>query len=186
MKLYKNLFEIKSNKNKAIFGKIFSDNNADLKRKGSNVGAVKKNIMEMAQQNLYMYKRLVEQHPTYNLNKYLEDYNKNQYYKKNLCKFPCINFFKENTKIKNAINKKNKHKNIFSFSTSKNNICETDINYFPTITKTVSNANTINYNTCENFGSRRKIKMLKVRKKKFENFTFGDLKYLLMKKVKVI
>ena len=155
VKLYNKLFEIRSKKNRAIFGKIFSDENIELKRKGKNVGSIKSNIMEMAQKNLYMYKRLVEQQPTYNLNKYLEDYNQNQYYKKNLCKFPCINFYKENNEIKN----KRKNKKIFSFSGSKN-ICETDFNYFPKISKTSSTVNTVNttnYNTCENFGARRKI-----------------------------
>ena len=166
IKLYKRLFEIENKGKKRIFGKVFSENNCSNTKGKKNINSVKNNIMEMAQENLYMYKRLRDKQPTYDLDKYLKDYNQNQYYKQNLCKFPSINFYKENgKKLKN-----NKHKTLFSFSvggnTKKdfNTICKTDTNYFPKITSTITTVNTTNNNTCENYSNKRRI--FKGRKKK--------------------
>ena len=176
--------EIENKGKKRIFGNIFSENNISNTKGKKSMNSVKNNIMEMAQENLYMYKRLRDKQPTYDLDKYLKDYNQNQYYKKNLCRFPSINFYKENgKKFKN-----NKHKTICSFSvggnTKKdfNTICKTDSNYFPKITRNITTLNTTNNNTCENY--RNKCRIFKGRKKKFENFTFKDLKNLKIKKNK--
>ena len=48
----------------------------------------------MAQENLHMLKRLQEKTSSYNFNKYEKEYNKAQYYKRSLCAFPSIDFYK--------------------------------------------------------------------------------------------
>ena len=48
--------------------------------------------MNLAQQNLYMLKRLTEKKSEYSVKKLEEDYKKVQNYKKIMCNFPCINF----------------------------------------------------------------------------------------------
>ncbi len=50
--------------------------------------------MDLAQQNLYMLKRLTEKKSEYSVKKMEEDYKKVQNYKKIMCNFPCINFNK--------------------------------------------------------------------------------------------
>ena len=50
--------------------------------------------MNLAQQNLYMLKRLTEKKSEYSVKKMEEDYKKVQHYKKFMCNFPCINFNK--------------------------------------------------------------------------------------------
>ena len=75
----------------------------------------------MAQENLFMYKRLINKQPTYDINRYIKEYELNQYYKQNACKFPCMNFYKEK--------KNNKNKNKFSFSIEKNKKGKSKIMY---------------------------------------------------------
>ena len=60
-----------------------------------NDGHIKLGIMNLAQQNLYMLKRLTEKKSEYSVKKMEEDYKKFQNYKKIMCNFPCINFNKE-------------------------------------------------------------------------------------------
>ena len=60
-----------------------------------NDGYIKLGIMNLAQQNLYMLKRLTEKKSEYSVKKMEEDYKKVQNYKKIMCNFPCINFNKE-------------------------------------------------------------------------------------------
>ena len=48
----------------------------------------------MAQENLHMLKRLQEKTSNYDFNKYEKEYNKAQYYKRSLCAFPSIDFYK--------------------------------------------------------------------------------------------
>lgn len=177
MKLYKRLNDIERRGKKTIFGKMFSKNN-ELKIKGKNIIKVKNNIKEIAQENLFMYKRLRDKQPTYDMEKYLREYDRNQMYKQNACKYPSINFYNENKK-KNAhscsinANKRNK----------KNSICKTEFEHFPKINNTITTNYSTNNNTCEEFG-KRKRRLYKGRKKKFENFTFSDLKMLKLKKNK--
>lgn len=75
--------------------------------------------MNLAQQNLYMLKRLTEKKSEYSVKKLEEDYKKVQNYKKIMCNFPCINF-----KPKRGFSSDNKYNII-----EKNEISE----YFPTI-----------------------------------------------------
>ena len=137
-----------------------------------NMNAIKNNIMDIAQENLFMYKRLRDRPPTYDVNKLLSDYYKNQYYKKNACRYPSIDFFKE---------KKN-----FSYDTKRVNRkvihnCRTENNYFPKFTVTSN----FKRNTFEGFCSVKNRK-IKERKKKFKDFNFKDLKQLKENKNKNI
>jgi hypothetical protein len=50
--------------------------------------------MDLAQQNLFMLKRLTEKKSEYSVKKMEEHYKKVQNYKKIMCNFPCINFNK--------------------------------------------------------------------------------------------
>lgn len=75
--------------------------------------------MNLAQQNLYMLKRLTEKKSEYSVKKLEEDYKKVQNYKKIMCNFPCINF-----KPKRGFSSDNKYNII-----EKNEIKE----FFPTI-----------------------------------------------------
>ena len=133
----------------------------------------------MAQENLIMYKRLLNKQPTYDINKYIKEYELNQYYKHNACKFPCMNFYKEK--------ENNKDKYIFSFSAERNKkrnskiMCRTNSDFFPKITNTITTRHSTRNNTLEEFGYK---KVIKGRKKKFKNFTLGDLKNLKIKKNK--
>ena len=57
-------------------------------------GNKKYDIIRVAQENLYMLKRLSERTSFYNVEKWNQDYEASQYYKKNHCLHPPINFNK--------------------------------------------------------------------------------------------
>ena len=62
-------------------------------------GYRKKEIVNMAQENLHMFKRLKEKSSCYDFNKYDKEYDQSQYYKKFRCSFlPSINFNKNKRK----------------------------------------------------------------------------------------
>ena len=63
-------------------------------KKNINDGNKKKEIIQMAQENLHMLKRLTEKTSCYNFNKYQKEYDQAQYYKRTHCAFPSIDFFK--------------------------------------------------------------------------------------------
>ena len=137
--------------------------------------------MNIAQENLFMYKRLRDKQSSYDLNKLLKDYTKNQYYKQNACRYPSIDFLKD-IKNKSIDSKENKRKNNIM-------TCKTENNYFPSICKTITSnfkSNIYFYKnekmkTCEGFEN-LKIKKIKNKKKKFKDFNFKDLKKLKEKK----
>jgi len=179
-KLYKRLFEIESKGYKTVFGKIFE--NYENKGNSQNITYIKNSIKQIAQENLYMYKRLRDKQPTYDMDKLLKDYTKNQYYKQNACRYPSIDFYKEkkliSTHDKKRINKKNKIKII----------CKTENNYIPKISKTIISSFHKDYtkntnNTFEGFGY-LKLNKIKGKKKKFKDFNFKDLKSLKIYKIK--
>ena len=129
-----------------------------------------------------MYKRLIDKKPTYDINKLIKDYSKNQYYKENACRYPSIDFYKDiNTKYKNiyihnSVNKNNR-KNKTITSKTLNNY------YFPKIkSKELFKLGKYN-NTCANF-TKLKSEKINKRKKKFEDFNYNDLK-LLKNKIKI-
>ena len=59
-----------------------------------NDGHIKLGIMDLAQQNLYMLKRLTEKKSEYSVTKMESDYKRYQKYKKIMCNFRSINFNK--------------------------------------------------------------------------------------------
>ena len=68
--------------------------------------AYKKNeIIKVAQENLFMLKRLREQTSCYNNKKWRDDYLKSQSYKNYICEFRPINFNTYNKKIRSSENK---------------------------------------------------------------------------------
>ena len=162
MKLFKKLDEIEAKGYKTVFGKIIP--NYLIKGKGKNRNSVKLNIKDIAQENLHMYKRLLDQQPTYDINKLINDYaNNHLFYKKYACRYPSIDFYKE---------KKPKKTFLFHSSDAKKNInkpiCKTESNYSPKISDMFSTKyylnNNINY-TFERFPIIKKNR-LKKRKKK--------------------
>ena len=180
MKLFKKLDEIEAKGYKTVFGKIIP--NYSFKGKGKDSTSVKLNIKDIAQENLHMYKRLLDKPPTYDINKLINDYmNNHLYYKKYACRYPSIDFYKE---------KKPKKKFLFHSCDAKKNInkliCKTENNYLPRIPDIFSTKyylnNNINY-TCEKFQNIKKNK-LKKRKKKFKDFDYQDLKKLIKDKTK--
>ena len=62
--------------------------------KQSLYGNKKYDIIRVAQENLFMLKRLSEKTSFYNVEKWNQDYEASQYYKKNHCLHPPINFNK--------------------------------------------------------------------------------------------
>ena len=91
---YKKLLEIKTHNNP----KKFSAKN--LFNSHWKAGYVKLGIMNLAQQNLYMLKRLYEQKSQYSAKKLEKEYQRYQGYKKIMSKFPGI----ETNKFKSLIN----------------------------------------------------------------------------------
>lgn len=70
-----------------------------------NDGHIKLGIMDLAQQNLYMLKRLTEKKSEYSVTKMESDYKRYQKYKKIMCNFPSINF----NKVKRGFSSDNKN-----------------------------------------------------------------------------
>lgn len=62
--------------------------------KATMAGNKKHEIIRVAQENLYMLKRLNERTSVYNVNKWNKDYEASQYYKRTHCKYPSIDFYK--------------------------------------------------------------------------------------------
>ena len=117
---------------------------------------LKNKIRGIAQENLYMLKRIVDKPPTYDSKKWIKDYNQNQKYKNNICKFPSINFYQKYKRKKNEM----------SMSKSKYSILNNDSinirNAFPQI-----KSNSEVY-------PNRKYR-IKNGKKRFEDFDYRDI-----------
>ena len=54
----------------------------------------KEELMDLARENYNIYQRLNSKNSSYNLYNHLRDYEKAQYYKKNYCKYPSIDFYR--------------------------------------------------------------------------------------------
>ena len=87
-KYYKKLFEIRNHKTP----KQYSTQN--ILNKHRNDGYIKLGIMNLAQENLFMLKRLYELKSEYSAKKMEKEYQKVQRIKRIMCKFPDINFNK--------------------------------------------------------------------------------------------
>ena len=59
------------------------------------IGVTKKNeIIKMTQENQLLLKRIQERGSYYNVSEWVKEYEKSQYYKRNHCIFPSIDFYK--------------------------------------------------------------------------------------------
>ena len=69
--------------------------NLDFKNtNGLNSGTKKLEIIRVAQENQHMLKRINERGSYYNTSKWEKDYERAQYYKRNHCIYPSIDFYK--------------------------------------------------------------------------------------------
>ena len=57
-------------------------------------GNKKHEIIKVAQENLFMLKRLNEKGSVYSVHKWNKEYEISQYYKRTHCQYPSIDFFK--------------------------------------------------------------------------------------------
>ena len=119
--------------------------------KSAMAGNKKHEIIRVAQENLYMLKRLNEKTSVYNIDKWNKDYQASQYYKRSHCQYPSIDFYK--TQRCGSLG------NMFN-NASKNN---TKKNFY---SKTQYSKNFNNTNNTGNSGRKRK---------KFEDFSYRDL-----------
>ena len=112
---YKKIFTIQNKNKRQSTNCIFNTHRKD--------GYIKLNIMNLAQQNLYMLKRLYEQKSQYSAKKLEKEYQKFQSYKKIMSKFPGID-----NKFKSLINDSYFLKSKKSEQSDKSNFLPT-INY---------------------------------------------------------
>lgn len=77
------------------FKKSFSSNNLDNEINKFKSNDLKLQIFNIAQENLNMYKKLLEctNNSSYDKKSLIKGYKKNQYYKKISCEYPSIDFF---------------------------------------------------------------------------------------------
>ena len=101
----------------------------------------KEELMDLARENYNIYQRLNAKNSSYTLNSHLRDYEKAQYYKKNYCKYPSIDFYRTSksssfcsifnyctfnnynnikNKFYNEYNKKKKYNTIYKNKSNKN------------------------------------------------------------------
>jgi len=124
MILYKKLQEIDKNKKKKNLKNLATTYNFRKKNKNKET-YVQNGIKALAQENLFMLKRLLERTSNINNRKLKQDFEKNQEYKHNICFYPSINFLAKN-KVNEPI--------IESFSTTKDKF-KSSLSNFPGITK---------------------------------------------------
>jgi hypothetical protein len=72
----------------------------------------KEELMDLARENFNIYQRLNSKNSSYTLNSHLRDYERAQYYKKNYCKYPSIDFYRTS--------KSNSFCSIFNYCTFNN------------------------------------------------------------------
>jgi len=76
------------NNSRKLYKPIFEFNNIHLNY------YKKEELMDLAKENYNIYQRLNSKNSSYTLNHHLKDYEKAQYYKKNHCKYPSIDFYR--------------------------------------------------------------------------------------------
>ena len=86
--LYKKLVEI--GKGSTQYNSINKTRTTYKKKKNT---FVQDRIKSLAQENLFMLKRLLEKKSEYDKNKFQKEFEVNQRYKNNVCNYPSINFY---------------------------------------------------------------------------------------------
>lgn len=122
-------------------------------------GYKKHEIIKVAQENLFMLKRLNERTSFYNVDKWKKDYEVSQYYKRSHCQYPSIDFYKTQ-KYESLYNKTNLFTEVPKTLNGQRYMSKTQYSksYF-------KNKNGFN-NTTSNLSKKRK---------KFEDFSYKDL-----------
>jgi hypothetical protein len=115
-------------------------------------GNKKHEIIRVAQENLYMLKRLNERTSCYNVDKWNKDYEASQYYKRNHCQYPSIDFYKTQR-------------------------CGSFANAFSGISKnsTKKEFYKTHYSYKKSFNNTGGLNTTGKRKKRFEDFSYRDL-----------
>ena len=117
--------------NVVLYNKIISIENKRPSRKklpfelkkNTMVGYRKKEIVTMAQENLYMFKRLKEKTSYYDFGKFDKEYDKAQYYKRSHCSLlPSIDFSKNRRYFSLGNNRRINTNNNYNNSSLVNNI----------------------------------------------------------------
>lgn len=111
MILYKKLLDIDKNRKNKISQNIEPDLN--FKKKNKQI-RVQNQIRALAQENLFILKRLLERTSNINNKQLKKDFEKNQEYKLRRCLYPSINFYsnkKKNEPIIKTFNSSDKTKN---------------------------------------------------------------------------
>ena len=162
MILYKKLLEIDKNMKKK-----FTQNYEPIlnfKKKSKEIH-VQNEIKALAQENLFILKRLLERNSNINNRKLKQDFEKNQEYKNIICNYPSINFYSNNQvnepiiKSFNLKDKDNNNKSILptiykmsslQFRKRKTNYNRLDEQYYKNAKKTLkTNPSTKNENFIE-------------------------------------
>ena len=137
-------------------------------KKDNMTGHKKKEIVNMAQENLYMFKRLKEKTSCYDFCKFDKEYNQAQYYKRSHCTLlPSIDFNKSKRTISLGSKSRIIHRPFFKInnSTSYNNI---NIN-----TNNSYNINKTNI-IVNDFSKEQNLFNKNLYKKKLEEFKYED------------
>ena len=124
MILYKKLQEIDKNKKRKNLNNLATTYNFKKKKIYKEI-YIQNGIKALAQENLFMLKRLLERASNINNRKLKQDFEKNQEYKHNICFYPSINFLSKN-KVNEPV--------IESFNTTKDKF-KSSLSNFPGITK---------------------------------------------------
>ena len=172
-KIYKRLYEIESKGYKAVLGKMHDA--LKYKVQSQFITFVKNSMKEMAQENLFMYKRIIDKQSEYNKTKLIKDYNRNQYYKQNICKYPSIDFYKEQKKHTSSSIDRNK---------GVKSRCHTENNdhKMSTLNSDLRKFEKKNFNKTYEVFDNNRIRAKK--RKKFKDFNCTDLKELKNKIIK--
>ena len=131
-------------------------------KKDIMTGYRKKEITNMAQENLYMFKRLKEKTSCYDFGKYDKEYDKAQYYKKSHCSLlPSIDFNRNKRNISLGTKNRIVHYSYF------NNIHNNNSASF-------NNFHTSNTNKNNNIKNEKKLFNSNLFKKKLEDLKYDD------------
>lgn len=134
--------EKKYNKIKPI--NSFSKDNTSITNR--NNYKIKNKLSLIEEANLYLLKKINNCSPYYNINKWERDYVKSQYYKKNHCQLPVINFkkykrinksnkmnilYRNNSEINNNINSNLLSNNslYYNINDNNNNVVDNNVDY---------------------------------------------------------
>ena len=176
MILYQKLYEIDKNGRQSISKSLkpvfrFKKNQREI--------FVKNGIRTLAQENLFILKKLLSKNSEYNFNRMEKEYQQSQKYKQNICHYPSINFHTYSAKDSNA-------PIVQSYQFQKEKTKKDDKNKLPkiggvTIKSTFRVFRTTHGNMLDEIyykEATRSSKMNSTTKSKFKNTRYGNTKRL--------